>query len=270
MISVENIIDSSLLFEPLSYVCKPYLSEDTLFEPEVIASFVAAVIGGLFTLLGSYQATKSAHTNNLRLQEKHAKEYEQAIILAIGEELRVLLEMFEGEFKKVFSELDEHKYLSTTYIITEEYFVAYNANADKLGLISDDILRSLFIEVHVNINRFIEFLRVYYAEYHKFLDERINFLNAYDNEKYSKLVTENMDTYPIINFLKQELTTLDSKTKSYSVLSYFLTNDETTENLLSELSKKIEAIFYNILNLNDKIQQRIKILGLKEKENDGK
>lgn len=267
---IENIMDNFCYLYNGIFAMGQYLKEEPIFSSELMASFLGAIIGGIFTLWGSLVSTKSAHKNNLDLNEKKSKEYECAIILAISEELRVLLEMFKTEFEQVFNELKNNKYLTTTYYITEEYFIAYKANADKLGLISDNILRSLFIEVHINANRFIEYLRLYNTIYHQVQEKRTNFLSNYDRKRYNRLVIELMDTSPEIALLKENIKKMQKETDINNNLKRFLESDEAAENLLSELSQKLEELFDNILNLNEKIQQRIKIIGLKEKENDRK
>ncbi|MBE6448086.1 MAG: hypothetical protein E7018_02170 [Alphaproteobacteria bacterium] len=238
---------------------------------ELIPAILGAVVGGLFAFWGANKATRMAHKNNLDIIEKKNKELENAVILSIGEELRGLFDIYHKEFSILFNSLKEQFFLTTYYKITLDPFVVYKANADKIGIISDDELRNNIIKIYTFLGKFIEQLKIYDTSFNNLCCKRASVLGEINGTDFNAKILANLNTQNIIEMLRDYIRVKynndrnaiseETDLKIYD----FLQNDHAeTENLHFQ-SVELKNIYEKIIELNGLIQKDIELLSLRNK-----
>lgn len=144
----------------------------------IIASLISAILGAAIAGYFSTKATYTTYENNKKLKEAEMKRYEKATALSIIEELIVLLDLYENEFDKQYSLINEETYLDNTYFVSQDYTTVYTQNAGELGLITNEKLRNLIIKSYTILKRYIEYLLMYTENYNRFLKKRENFVQG--------------------------------------------------------------------------------------------
>lgn len=227
------------------------------------AALLGAFIGGHFTL----KSADKAHKHNLELAQINKREQERVTISSLMEELNVLIECYQPEFEALFATLDNQKYLSGTYNVTQEYFTVYKNNADKLGLIQNPELRNLFIKIHILLSRFIEDLIIYDKVYREMLQRRVNFLSKVNSDSFDTDLYHNFDVSSIIRDIKIDKNNFlrkISKTSDRIKFNQYLINDTAEENVIHEKCVEMKELFYKIVNTHKNIKDIID----KEYQND--
>ena len=237
---------------------------------DFIPTILGAIIGGLFAFLGSNKATQNAHKNNLDILERKNKEVEKAVILSIGEELKGLFEIYHTEFTDLFASLASQPFLTTYYKVTLDPCVIYNANADKIGCISNNRLRSMIINLYTFLRKFIEELKIYDTTYNDLCRKRISVLDCIDQKSFNGKILANLDTQNLIENLQQYINEeygnkRDAISKPTDLKIYdFLQNDQAETKNLHILSIELKNLYEKIVDLNNKIQEDIVALGLRK------
>ena len=140
----------------------------------IIISIISAFIAGGF----SWLATRQAHNYNRKLEEEELKTYEKATALSIIEEIKVLKNIYEKEFKNIFCKLNNTPFIEDCYEISQDYSTVYNQNAGEIGLIKNNDLRKLIIKTNLLLKKFIEELRIYNNLYNDYYITSFNFIKT--------------------------------------------------------------------------------------------
>lgn len=136
---------------------------------QIIIQIIISLISGLTgALLGAWVSFK-IKTDELKL-------YEKATALSICEELKVLLEVYQEEFDKAYSDIGNGKFLIFEYSVTQDYTTVFAQNAGEIGLIKNKELRELIIKSYTYLKKYIEELLIYTNDYKNFNKLRNEFI----------------------------------------------------------------------------------------------
>lgn len=226
----------------------------------LLPSFLGALIGGMFVLVATYLAYKY----NLRLSKKEKLKDEKVTILSLNEELKVIMDCYKREFETLFATLKTQNHLTNTYVVTQEYFTVYKNNAGKLGLIQNEMLRNLFIKIHILLNRFIENLIIYRHQYNIHCERQGAFLHDFNPDLFKGELLKEFDSYQIIEKIREnpnQYISKKNKGESYDItvrMIQFFSNDDIEKELLRDKSLELKKLFGNIKKLYNKIQSIVK------------
>lgn len=112
---------------------------------DVVSAAIGSLIGGGFAVLGVYLTHMSQEK-----AKKHAdRQAARNLLVAIREELRALLEIYEGSVRKALLATEDDAPMLTTWPVSQDRFSVYEASCASLGLVEDDELRSKIVRVYV-------------------------------------------------------------------------------------------------------------------------
>lgn len=252
---------TTIYIDTMREIVSPIISETDWIT--VISSGVSAILGAL---VGGYYTLKSAdkaHLHNLELEKNKQYKQEMTTIVSLAEELKVIMECYQDEFAQLFDTIKNDYYLRTSYIITQEYFTVYKNNADKLGLIQDDVLRNLFIKIHILLNRFIENLKIYDVSYKALLERRINILQTVLPQYFNARLLRGFDVEKGFDEFKKLVKEQEKNSSQNDITArnvQFIENDKLEQDGLHEQSEELKNIFYIIVELNQKIQDKVALI----------
>ncbi len=179
---------------------------------QVVLSLISGFVGAVVASVVTYKATKQAHENNIELEKLKEKETEKAVVLSIVEELKVLNEIYSDQMNDYFNQLKlEIDYLSSYYIVTQDFFTVFANNSSKIGSISNKELRNLIVKIYVYLKRLLEdfnMLKLYLDElennkavYNELRTVSWSMKYTYDKIKslYSLIVTKTNEIYGVTN-----------------------------------------------------------------------
>lgn len=118
----------------------------------MIPALCGAIIGGLFTLLGS----KLAAELQAKEKEKHQDEIEYRFIQSIYTEIDATYQRYSALSNSIKKNTE---ILNSSMRIEEDYFTIYHNNAAYIGLIKNDELRSAIINFYIQAKGLIDSIR---------------------------------------------------------------------------------------------------------------
>jgi len=208
---------------------------------QIIISSLSGIIG---VFVGGFITNK--------IKKDEFKLYEIATALSIIEELRVLKEEYEQEFDTIFEDVNKQQYLTTFYVITQDYTTIFTQNSGEIGLIKNKELRNLIIKCYICLKKFIEYLVIYNNKLNSFDKNRVEFIGRtypnlintacsdinYDAEilKIKNLVCQNNWSWFNTPFLNQP-----------QVISFLNSDDILIQDLISA-SKDLKNKYKNLKN----------------------
>jgi hypothetical protein len=170
---------------------------------DLLLSFCAAVIGGLFTLVGGI----FAHQHEIERQIKRDRLEMERFLDALETEIACCQVIFEQDFKKNLNYTSIHPkpenlskinytnkedtnyheryFFNTKHIITQDYFVIFNQNTNLVGRIDNKELRNNILNIYMTGKRFLDSLN-----YHTSLIKEYELLfakNTIDDNVKTKL-----------------------------------------------------------------------------------
>ncbi len=107
----------------------------------LVAGLLGAAVGGFFTLYATYQAIRAQDAKDEQQEEKEIHN----LLDAIRVEIDALWGFHMQRVGGLVEALAEGQALEFYYPLTQDYFVIYDRNADKLGQIRDAALRTSIV-----------------------------------------------------------------------------------------------------------------------------
>ncbi len=159
-----------------------------------IMPLIAAIIGGLLALAGSWIATRI----QINTKNKDNKKIEKRFIRSIFIEIESVYSRYQELSHTIREESDFLKY---SISINEDYFPVYHNNVGYLGLIENNELRNNIISFYTQAKGLIDTLRVNNA----LLDDLKN--ATYQNQEEVKV-----DTISTLQKYLSSIKTEDNKT----------------------------------------------------------
>lgn len=118
----------------------------------MIPALCGAIIGGLFTLLGSKLATD--------LQAKEKKKHQDEIEYRFIQSIYTEIDSVYNRYKELSKTIQNSKLLlEAEMLIKEDYFSIYHNNASYIGLIKNDELRDSIINFYIQAKGMIDSIR---------------------------------------------------------------------------------------------------------------
>lgn len=120
---------------------------------QVATSSTAAVVGGIlaFVSVRTNERKKAAHKLELEVQ---------SVCKAIRAELECLGQRYASSVGDALSQHDSTKLFGYTYPVFEDYFTVYNSNAQMLGKIQSDEIRTQIVQTYIAAKAQIDALRL--------------------------------------------------------------------------------------------------------------
>lgn len=145
-------------------------------EQQILISAISGLFGAILGGLATYISTFQTHKNNIKLVERKEFIEKRSVVLAIAAELTSLLDSYETEMDNLYKDLSNEQFLECSYAVTQDFMTIYNNNANKIGIIEDDQLRTLIIRSYTYLKRYIEYLLNYKEELESFINKRNSFI----------------------------------------------------------------------------------------------
>lgn len=133
--------------------------------------FLATILGGALAIVASYLATKEAHKLNIKQQENLFNQEIEALIASIKSELICLKELYDNEYGKQLKDLPTGEYMMGGYVISQNYFIIFDQNCNKIGQIKDTSLSNQIIKTYITAKQFVDVAKSYqeiFASYEKY------------------------------------------------------------------------------------------------------
>lgn len=120
------------------------------------SSIAGGLIGGLFTFLGVSLSMRANVKSNLLIQKREVNSFCKAIMA----ELQCLHDRYMATMGSALGEHPVDEPFLYHYTVTEQYFTVFNTNANFLGKVSDDDLRSQIISTYTSTKGHMDSLRM--------------------------------------------------------------------------------------------------------------
>lgn len=125
----------------------------------LMSGLIGAVVGGLIaaasTMWAAGRSTKQAFNYSRSLQDEAERETLRRLLLAIRTEIATTWEAYESEAGRHVNSLD-YQPLQLRYDLRQQYFTVYDSNAQFLGHIENDELRSAIVRAYTLFKRLID------------------------------------------------------------------------------------------------------------------
>lgn len=107
----------------------------------LLSGLIGAVVGGAFTL---YATNKTIRAQNLKDDHDEEKEV-QNLLEALAVEIGALWGFHMQRVGGIVENLKRGEAIEFYYPLTQDYFTVYNENADKIGKVPNDELRTAIV-----------------------------------------------------------------------------------------------------------------------------
>lgn len=118
------------------------------FSP-ALSSFIGAIIGGVFTLVGAVLGCWLTGKQARDKQTEEDKKILKGLLQAIHDELESIFERYMETVGPEIEKLAEGKPFGFRYSIINDYFTVFNANASLIGHVPNKDLRKSIIHTYV-------------------------------------------------------------------------------------------------------------------------
>lgn len=116
------------------------------------SGLIGAVVGGFFTL---YATNKTIRAQNLKDEHDEEKEV-QNLLEALAVEIGALWGFHMQRVGALVENLKPGEAIEFYYPLTQDYFTVYNKNADKLGKVPSDELRTTIVTCYNKAKKVID------------------------------------------------------------------------------------------------------------------
>ncbi|MDD3597178.1 hypothetical protein [Sulfuricurvum sp.] len=121
-----------------------------------IYGIIGAIIGGGFTLIGTYYTFK----NQREQASENEKKIMQSLLQAIHDELETINERYQETVGSRIESLEEGKGLTFYYPLVSDYFSVYNGNTFLIGRIENNDLRKQIIKTYTLLKGMVDSFRL--------------------------------------------------------------------------------------------------------------
>lgn len=116
------------------------------------AGLIGAVVGGVFTL---YATNKTIREQNLKDDREEQKEV-QNLLEALAVEIGALWGFHMKRVGAAVESLKPGDAIEFYYPLTQDYFTVYNENADKIGKVPSDELRTAIVSCYNKCKKVVD------------------------------------------------------------------------------------------------------------------
>lgn len=135
-------------------------------------AIVAAIIGVFSAIIVSlFQYI----TTNI-IKEKEKKDFENAVVSAIYEELIGLYNCYNKDFQTAILDIPDNEYMITTFTVTQDFFTIYHNNASNIGKIKNHEIRNSIVQIYILLKKLIENILYFNSYYTSFMKRRKDFI----------------------------------------------------------------------------------------------
>ncbi|QGM05601.1 hypothetical protein [Stenotrophomonas maltophilia] len=121
-----------------------------------VMGLVGAFIGGLATLIVGLLAVSAQKTRDAEAETTQVR----ATLQAIRDEVNELTQVHMASAGAIIDAASVAEPIALLYPVSAHYFTAFEANADKIGLVADDELRSQIIRTYVHFKALFDTVRL--------------------------------------------------------------------------------------------------------------
>lgn len=215
------------MFEALSCLLTHFMHfSDTLFS-----AIVGSAVGGLLSLAGVWYT----QTQTEKARKKREQEELRSLLASLRTELQTIWEQYSITVAKKIEEIKTKKAMYARVPISHELTTVYDTNASKIGMITDDKLRTKIVATYVCIKTFVDYLLVngdYYDEFRNYVADHKkrdsysqvteDFLVEFGQQLESSYEQIKGDIEELIPMLNQAVETLPDSIKRASKFSTLL------------------------------------------------
>lgn len=230
---------------------------DLIYNNQTIAAAIISTLVSVFVL--TVQNIITAVFNR-----KEKRDFENAIVASIYEELLCLYNGYKEIFEKSILEVKDEDYIITTFTITQDFFTIYHNNASNIGKIKTPEIRNSIVQVYILMKKFIENILYYNSSFSSFLDRRrelicekhglsgkITFNSLYLSDDY---ICEALSNFLGLEFVegdyKKNMLIIDKQLRTLEkippILNIFMPNDDCARKNLIKETNKLKEIYTTI------------------------
>jgi hypothetical protein len=125
----------------------------------IFAGWLGGVIGGGRAVKAALLGAKRAHADNVRLAADAVKAQAVAFVQAIRTEFDALSIFITRSMTPVIEQAEADKPINARFILSEDYFAIYRANANLLGNIDDAQVRDVIVRAYLAAQGFFDVIR---------------------------------------------------------------------------------------------------------------
>lgn len=114
----------------------------------LLSGLIGAVVGGLMAMWAGSKSAKQQFDYSRMLQVEAEREATRRFLLAIKAEVETIWTGYEHEVGHRVGALQPGEGLPVTYRLRQQYFTVYDTNAQYLGHVEDDELRSAIVRTY--------------------------------------------------------------------------------------------------------------------------
>lgn len=114
----------------------------------LLSGLIGAVVGGLMTMRAGSKSAKQQFDYSRALQNEAEREATRRFLLAIKAEVETVWTGYEHEVGHRVHALEAGFGLDVTYRLRQQYFTVYDSNAQYLGHVENDELRSAIVRTY--------------------------------------------------------------------------------------------------------------------------
>jgi hypothetical protein len=126
----------------------------------IIAGLLGGVIGGFAARKAALLGAENAHAHNVQLAANAAQAQVVAFVQAIRTEFDALYIFVNLTISPLIAQLDPKKpELTLRFVLSDDYFTIYRANANLLGNVDDAEVRDVIVRAYLKAQDFIDTIR---------------------------------------------------------------------------------------------------------------
>jgi len=114
----------------------------------LIGAVVGGVIAGIASIWAASRSTKKAFDYSRSLQSEAEREETRRFLLAIKTEVETIWNGYQLEVGHMVDALKPGQGLNLVYKLRQQYFTVYDSNAQYLGHVEDDQLRTAIVRTY--------------------------------------------------------------------------------------------------------------------------
>ena len=141
---------------------------DLIYNNPTIAAALISTLVSLAVLTGQ-------NLINWLFKKNEKKDFENAVVSAIYEELSCLYNNYSEQFDKAFLNTKDDEYIRTTFTITQDFFTIYHNNSQNIGRIKSAEIRNSIVQIYILLKRLVENILYYNTSYNSLMERRKEF-----------------------------------------------------------------------------------------------